>query len=514
MYSMNILFINPSLRLGSPTKYLPVGIASVMTYAESKGYYFDFLDIDIDDLSDSQVERELCDKQYDVVLTGSIVTHYKWIKWLSRVVRRINQDALIVVGNSVAGSIPEIFLKNSEADIAVIGEAEITICEILDRCSKNQQLSGIKGTAYKSVDGKITVNERRIAVKKLDELPMIDWRFFDTDKYFEKSYAGADGLLFEEGKNPRVMPLVSARGCVFRCTFCHFVFWNDPYRYRSPENIVREIERNVGEYGINYVNFWDDLSFGSLNQAERLADALISAKVDINWNAAVRTDLFGNPKFPESKRRGIAEKFRESGCLNLGFSLESANEEILVMMEKKVRREYFLKQVEILRDCGITSSVSVVFGYPIETEATINETFSLCEAGGIYPSIGYLLPLPATGMYEYAINNGFILDQDKYLDSITERQDLCLNMTTMPDEQVLDAIQIGAERLNSVLNLGLGEDSLIRTGSYRNHTKETADDSSKTMLRRIKNDVSFNYSQSSFDNTLGHVTKDKSHAGQ
>ena len=36
---MNILFINPSLRLGSPTKYLPVGIASVMTYAESKGYY-------------------------------------------------------------------------------------------------------------------------------------------------------------------------------------------------------------------------------------------------------------------------------------------------------------------------------------------------------------------------------------------------------------------------------------------------------------------------------------------
>ena len=61
---MNILFINPSLRLGSSTKYLPVGIASVMTYAASKGNYFDYLDIDIDDLSDSEVERVLCDKQY------------------------------------------------------------------------------------------------------------------------------------------------------------------------------------------------------------------------------------------------------------------------------------------------------------------------------------------------------------------------------------------------------------------------------------------------------------------
>ena len=77
---MNILFVNPSLRNGSPTKFLPVGIASVMTYVASKGFSFDFLDVDIDDLSDEEVENALQKKNYNVILTGTIVTHYKWIK--------------------------------------------------------------------------------------------------------------------------------------------------------------------------------------------------------------------------------------------------------------------------------------------------------------------------------------------------------------------------------------------------------------------------------------------------
>ncbi|GIR95676.1 MAG: hypothetical protein CM15mP98_06460 [Paracoccaceae bacterium] len=45
-----ILFVNPSLRLHSETKFLPVGIASVMSYLNSLNVEFDFLDIDINDL--------------------------------------------------------------------------------------------------------------------------------------------------------------------------------------------------------------------------------------------------------------------------------------------------------------------------------------------------------------------------------------------------------------------------------------------------------------------------------
>ena len=298
---------------------------------------------------------------------------------------------------------------------------------------------------------------------------MIDWTPFDVEAYFKKSFSGAKGV---DDKNIRTMPVVTARGCAFRCTFCHFVFWDDPYHYRSPQNILAEIKRNIEVYGCNYINFWDDLSFASLPQAERFADAIIDSGLKFNWSAAVRVDLFGNPKHDYERRLEVARKFKKSGCLSLGFSLESANKEILEMMNKRIEAQYFLDQVNLLNEVNITSMISVVFGYPIETPETIQETFDMCLNANIYPSMGFLLPLPSTGMYEYALEHKFIEDEDAFLDSITERQDLCINMTKMSDEDVKQRIADGAAELNEKLKLGLSSDNLIRTGGYNNHTKK------------------------------------------
>ncbi len=104
--NLKILFINPSLRLGSPTKYLPVGIGAVMTVIRQNGFDFELLDIDIFDHDDEYVENYISENRYDVVLTGCIVTHYKWIKWLTHLIRENHPDTCIIVGNSVAGSTP------------------------------------------------------------------------------------------------------------------------------------------------------------------------------------------------------------------------------------------------------------------------------------------------------------------------------------------------------------------------------------------------------------------------
>jgi radical SAM superfamily enzyme YgiQ (UPF0313 family) len=191
----------------------------------------------------------------------------------------------------------------------------------------------------------------------------------------------------------------------------------------------------------------------------------------------------------------VAHKFKQSGCVALGYSLESGNQEILEMMQKRVRADWFAEQVALLREVGITSNTSVVFGYPIETRETMRETFAMCERVGVYPSVGFLLPLPDTGMYAYALEHGHITDEDAFLDSITERQDICLNMTQMPDQEILDEITRGCGRLNEQLDLGLSEASYVRTGGYRKHTKP----GNEGRPRRNPNDVSFNYSNQMFD---------------
>ena len=54
---LKLLFVNACLRPGGYTKNLPVGLASVMTYLDMKGYGFTLLDIDINEYDDVYVEN-------------------------------------------------------------------------------------------------------------------------------------------------------------------------------------------------------------------------------------------------------------------------------------------------------------------------------------------------------------------------------------------------------------------------------------------------------------------------
>jgi radical SAM superfamily enzyme YgiQ (UPF0313 family) len=424
--------------------------------------------------------------------------------------RRHQPGATLVAGNSVAGSIYELFLEKTPADVVVIGEGEISTCEALEAIRLGTPLSAVEGIAFRDADGTVVKTPKRKAAD-INSLPMPNWEFFDVPRYIQKSaHTISYGRADDDGA-PRTipMPISTARGCAFRCTFCHFVFWDDAYRLRTPDSVLAEIKRNSEKYGANYANFWDDLSFSSLLQVERMCDAILASGLKFNWMASIRCDLFGRERLPYEKRLHAAEKMKAAGCVAVGFSLESGNPEILEMMNKKIEAQFFAEQVHILREVGIVCNTSVVFGYPIETPETIQQTFDMCLQARVYPSIGFLLPLPYTGMYEYAKQHGFITDEDAYLESITERQDICLNMTKMSDAEIMDEIKKGASRLNEALELGLSQDRLIKTGGYKKATK--IGEFQKPPLdpdnmKRNENDFSFNYSDAVFEVDPG-VTK-------
>jgi radical SAM superfamily enzyme YgiQ (UPF0313 family) len=504
---LKILFVNPCLRRKPTVKLLPVGLAYVMTYVQEAGYEFDLLDVDINEYDDDYVETYVRDNEYDVILYGSIVTHYAWIKWLTRTIKKHRPETKVVVGNSVGGSCVNVFMNNVPADVVVKGEGELGTLDVLNAYRDGTPLADVEGIAYRTEGGEVLINPIRKACD-INSLPFPNWELFETDRYFSWSelvhYGDDDD---DPAKPKRVMPVSTARGCAFRCTFCHFVFIDDPYRIRDPQSVLAEIRRNIDRYGANYINFWDDLSFASLKQVEAMVEAIEASDLEFEWSAAIRTDLFGRDKRSRPERVEIARRMKAAGCTTVGFSLESANAEILDMMNKKVKPEFFTDQVEILREAGLPSTASVVFGYPIETEATIEETFDMCLEARIYPSIGYLLPLPGTPMYEYAKTHGFIEDEDRYLMDITERQDLCINMTSLSEEEVMGFIKAGASRLNRTLEIGLDEDRLIKTGGYKKHTNRKNQLQDVVIdpddMRRNENDFSFNYSRAEFDLNTG-----------
>jgi radical SAM superfamily enzyme YgiQ (UPF0313 family) len=492
---LKLLFVKPTLRPHHYSKVLPVGMASVMTYFEKNGYKFTLLDTDINEYDDAYVENYLKNNHSDFILTGTIVTHYKWIKWFVNMAKNYQPNSKVIVGNSVASSIPELFLQKTKADIVVIGEGEISAYEAVEAVRLSKDLKSVEGIAFRDMKGNIVINPPRKAAN-INDLPIINWDHFDVERYIVQPVNHMDHDVPPE--EMRTMPVITARGCAFKCSFCHYVFWNDPYRNRSPESVIAEIKQLQEKYDARYINFWDDLSFASAIQMEKMCDKILESGLKFKWMASVRVDLFSRANLSYEESIRIAKKMKQAGCYSCGFALESGNQEILEMMNKKIDANAFYTTVDILRSAEIICQTTVLFGYPIETKETIKQTFDQCLKAGIYPSIGFLMPLPATGMYDYAKQNGFITDEDRYLESITERQDINLNMTKMTDEEIMSEIKAGAAKLNEMLDMGLTEDTYIRSKGYKNRLDKRRPRLDPENIKRIENDVSFNYAQAEF----------------
>lgn len=457
---MKILLINISLRRNSARKIFPIGLGFVATAIDRGGYKFDLLDIDAHKLTDLQIYDFLREKSYDVVCVGCVVTGYHILKPLLKIIRNFNKNCKIIVGNSVASSISDILLNKTESDIAVVGEGDETIVDLLKTISAGEDLSHVSGIYYKK-DNQIVKTKKRETIKNISDIPLINFDLFDVQQYIS-----ASGININESSikkdDVRMLPITTARGCVAKCTFCYHVFKEDAYRHRTPENIVYEMAQLKKKYNINYVQFLDDLTFYSKHQVEMFCKKLIDENLGIKWSATCRSNLFIN-----ENDFCIVKLMRDAGCEGIQYSLENADQEILKMMNKKCNPDHFSKQSSLFHRAGITTWTSLVFGYPQETKDSINKTFDVCIENRIYPSVGYLLPQPGSVMYDYAKQNGFIGDDEEYILNMGERQDLKINMTKMTNCELEECVVNGLKRCNAELNMGLDENNLIKTGSFK-----------------------------------------------
>jgi radical SAM superfamily enzyme YgiQ (UPF0313 family) len=456
---MKVLLINISLRPNSPTLLPPVGLAYIATAISQAGYGLEILDIDAHRYSDQEVEKMIKEKDFDVAAMGCIVTGYKEVKKLAQMIKKY-KNVPIIAGNSVASSIPELLLKNTDVDIAVIGEGDITDVEVLKTIESKRPLSEVKGIWYKE-DGEIFANAPREAIADIDSIPFIDWSLFDINKYIEKSKIYMNEPYPVPYDELRSLPVNTARGCAFKCTFCYHVFRDDRYRVRSPKSVCEEIKILKEKYDINYINFFDELTFYSKKQCENFVDTLMEYDLGVYWKACCRGNLFKEEDIE------LVSKLKRAGCVGLAYSLESASEEILKAMNKKLNKNEFIEQTRVLKKAGLAVWTSLVIGYPQETEETLKETFDCCYDAEIYPSVGYLVPLPGTPIYQYALETGAIKNQEEYLLNAGDRQDFRVNLTQMKPERIQEVVKYHLKRISEKLGLNLDESKLIKTGHYK-----------------------------------------------
>ena len=306
------------------------------------------------------------------------------------------KNLLVLIGGPHVYTFREETLVDILADIAVYGEAEADLIELLEYYDgKRSSLEDVNGIYYRSENGIVKTDETHSA-KSLDHFGFPDWSQFDFSLY--RNIPG-------QVRRYPMTSMVTARGCPYKCNFRFQAGrFADKYRRYSPELVVAEIEKLQTEYGIKEVQFWDDIFFINKKWLESFCRLVQEKKLDLTWSGYARVDLVS----PELLRMA-----RDSGCWNIFYGYETGSQEMLDFLDKESTLEDAVNAARWTREAGIITRGSFMLGLPNETPEIAEKTIDFAiKLDPDYANFNIFFPEPGTGLYDLAIESGRMLSSD------------------------------------------------------------------------------------------------------
>ena len=188
--------------------------------------------------------------------------------------------------------------------------------------------------------------------------------------------------------------VVFTRGCLYKCSFCaipQIRSINPKMRARSPENIEAEIEYLKKEYGIQGISLHDEIGI-PLDRKQAISRLEALARTGIIWRGQCRVDGITSE---------IAQLMRESGCIAMGLGIESASQQALDMINKKIDVERSKETIRILKEKGIAPRLYMIMGLPGEPENISEITWNFLQE--TKPDVVFMhlfTPRPGTEVYD------------------------------------------------------------------------------------------------------------------
>jgi anaerobic magnesium-protoporphyrin IX monomethyl ester cyclase len=298
---------------------------------------------------------------------------------------------LLVVGGPLPTLDPTSFL--GVFDVAVVGEGEEAVVELVDCVEEGADLSGVKGIAYRE-GSKVRFTSPRGFVGDLDCLPFPSRELFDNEAY-KRYYAGRFGYT--------TTPLITSRGCPFSCDFCSRPVFGTSFRARSAGNIVDEVE-SVAGLGYDRVWFADDCFTLDQRHLMGVCDEMVERGVDLGWECLSRVDTMS---------REVAAAMRRAGCVRVFFGIESGNDRVLALMNKQITVEQARRAVFAAKSAGLQVGAFFIVGYPGESDGTILDTLRFASGLPLdYLSFTLPYPIPGTALFERVKGNGGVSVED------------------------------------------------------------------------------------------------------
>lgn len=290
------------------------------------------------------------------IILSSLVDYRRETRWAELARQRGMRVGFIGLA---ASKLPQLF--EDHADFVVLGEPEAAAFDL----ASGAKLSG----RYPSP-----------ALKDLNALPFPRWDLLEPPR-----------RLLAAANFPRV-PVLTSRGCPEFCTYCpHRI--QAPFRSRSVENVVDELEYISESQGIPYVVFRDALFSENRERCLALCDEILARGLRLRFACETRLD---------SLDPDLLRSLKQAGLSAVSFGVETVSARTLRKAGRRPIPEAHQRAiVEACHRLGIITIGYYVFGFLQDdwdsAAATIDYAISL---GTTFAQFKLMTPYPGTPMWK------------------------------------------------------------------------------------------------------------------
>jgi anaerobic magnesium-protoporphyrin IX monomethyl ester cyclase len=437
---MKLLFAQPK---AVDVAGIAPGICYVASAAKKAGHQVFGLNFNYINASDYLKTLSEIIKLNDIqaVLIGGTSGDYREVEKLTKCIKSINPELIVILGGYLVSTEPEIVIQNIPADFGVIGPGEVTIVELLDALtqkSNNIYLNNVNGIIYTNTKGST------IKTKPRNIVP------------FDFSLTPDLSLLFDDQiKKYKHIDLVSSIGCPFSCTFCSRPVGLMKYNQRSLDSFFDELDYWINKYDINDININDELFSINHDRLREFCSRIHKYKIGFSFQG--RVDMINEEILPLLKN---------AGCHTISYGLESASNTILSSMKKKITIEQIENTLTATRKHGIAIVGNFIFGDIQETYETACETLNwwISHVSTFDIHLTMIQPLPGSHIYKHCVENGIIRDKSQFL------KDGCpvLNFSKMTNEEQFRL----KRRIDNLLNIKSKASTVSATAVHEDNTMD------------------------------------------
>ncbi len=357
-----VCIINPpySFRQKKREEVEHIGVAYIAAYLEKNNIEADLLDCPYENIDIEEITDFLGENRYSVIGISSYYYNYLSVKRIVRAIRKMKNDVFVFLGGYLPTLSPDRLLPEEKyVDAMVVGEGEVTVCELVRTV--------IRGGNWKKIRGIVYYNEGRLIVNKPREL-VYDLDMFPFPKRVDNSR--------------KVYTVITSRGCYGHCNFCgikEFYQRNGRYRTRkrTPQNVVEEIsclEKSCR--GISEIRFNDDnfalSSFENQVWFEEFVTLVMKYKINKSYTCLLRANDI-------CKSKESLKIFKRIGLRMVFVGIESFVQSDLDFYNKHVKVIENIRALQICDEINIRYQIGFMMFNPESTLETLLENIRQIE---------------------------------------------------------------------------------------------------------------------------------------